>query len=130
MSNSKSHKASTGRLIHSKEKRVNRVSIYLDDGELEAIFQKLQLPRGVHPFTAGRSVAEHFRRAEKNQRPASLPAPEINRNAWVQLSRTTSNLNQLTHAVNVGRATGVELKTLIDLRIQVEHLRSALLGFS
>jgi hypothetical protein len=102
----------------------------LDDGELEAIFQKLQLPREVHLFTAGRSVAEHFRRAEKNQRPASLPAPEINRNVWVQLSRTTSNLNQLTHAVNVGRATGVELKTLIDLRIQVEHLRSALLGFS
>lgn len=130
MSDSTSHNAGPSSLIHSKAKRVNRVSIYLDDCELEAIFQKLQLSNGVHPFTAGRLIAEHFRRAEKNQRPASLPAPEINRNAWVQLSRTTGNLNQLAHAINIGRATGVELKTLVDLRIQVEHLRSALLGLT
>jgi hypothetical protein len=110
--------------------KCNRVSIYLSNAELDAVIQKLQLPMGTHPFSVGRAIADHFRRSEMNQRPAPVPAPEVNRYAWATLARTTANLNQLTHAINSGKASGVDVQTLETVRVQVENLRCALLGLS
>jgi len=107
--------------------KCKRVSIYLSESEFDALKSKLQV-NAAHPFTVGRRISDHFRRSERGMRPAQLPAPEINRFAWTRLSRTAANLNQLTAAVNSGRASGVDVDLLNELRSQVENLRSSLLG--
>ena len=100
----------------------------MTENEFEVLKNKLQLPLSMHSFTIGRRISDHFRRSEKGMRPAQLPAPVLNRFAWTKLSRTAANLNQLTAAINGGRATGVDVELLMDLRCQVENLRSDLLG--
>ena len=57
--------------VHRSVIKCNRVSIYLSNAELDAVIQKLQLPMGMHPFSVGRAVADHFRRSEMHQRPAT-----------------------------------------------------------
>lgn len=110
------------------QSKLRRVSIYISEYEFEVLKTKLQIPLGMHIFTVGRRISDHFRRSERGMRPAQLPAPEMNRFAWTKLSRTASNLNQLTAAINSGRASGVDVELLKDLRSQVENLRSIMLG--
>lgn len=56
--------------------------------------------------------------------------PELSREAWIELSRPLSNLNQLAHRVNSGEAVdSVEIVAKIeDCRKMIVALRSQLLG--
>ena len=71
-----------------------------------------------------RHVAAHMRKAALGTQPSRIP--EINRQAWSELSRVAANLNQYQRAINEGRAGGpIDLS---DLRASVDALRNELLG--
>ncbi|MDT7953054.1 MAG: mobilization protein [Acetobacteraceae bacterium] len=74
-------------------------------------------------------LAEYLRRAGLGRRARGRIVPELNREAWTELARALSNLNQLAHASNAGRTLGPELAPLIEsVRDQVAALRLSLLG--
>lgn len=56
--------------------------------------------------------------------------PELNRAAWVDLARSASNLNQITHAMNSGSlpSSGDLASVLADLRHDLDALRLAMIG--
>jgi len=75
---------------------------------------------------------EYVRAALLNKLPPVVP--EVNRQAWVELGRLASNLNQLQAAINGGwaKGTSVEVSELQgkvkELKEAVESLRGELLG--
>lgn len=97
--------------------------------------------RQVFSVSANRGEeAEIRRRAQKAEldaatylRNAGLGAsftivPQVNREQWIELARTTSNLNQIARALNEGRL-GVDAKeVLVEVRKELRAVRSGLLG--
>ncbi len=80
-----------------------------------------------------REMGAYLRTAVLAQRPPQAVVPTVNRQAWQELARTASNLNQLTAHLNAGHrldATGTAWlwETLTTLREEVRTLRLALLG--
>lgn len=51
------------------------------------------------------------------------PAPELNREAWIELSRAASNLNQLSKRLNEGGDVGLD-----EAKAELDAFRLALLG--
>ena len=69
-----------------------------------------------------RSRAETMRFLLQNSTPpASIP--QLNADAWVELSRASANLNQLARHLNSGGAADAEA-----IRRELEEFRSALIG--
>ena len=89
-----------------------------------------------HARQAGISVSALTRRRVHGHPPPTSAAPTLNREAYAELARSASNLNQLTHHLNqvqvVGQFEAIELATvraLIEkLLFEVAHLRAELLG--
>ena len=58
--------------------------------------------------------------------------PEVNKVAWADLAKASSNLNQLTKAVNEGRLPAPDLAAanafLLSLRAKIEAVRASLIG--
>jgi len=58
--------------------------------------------------------------------------PEVNKVAWADLAKASSNLNQLTKAVNEGRLSTPDLAAanafLLSLRAKIEAVRASLIG--
>ncbi len=80
-----------------------------------------------------REMGAYLRMAVLAQRPPRAVVPVVNRQAWQDLARTASNLNQLTAHLNAGQrldATGTARlwETLTTLGEEVRALRLALLG--
>ncbi len=80
-----------------------------------------------------REMGAYLRTAVLAQRPPQAVVPVVNRQAWQELARTASNLNQLTAHLNAGNlrdATGTARlrETLLTLTAEVRALRLALLG--
>lgn len=80
-----------------------------------------------------REMGAYLRTAVLAQRPPQAVVPVVNRQAWQDLARTASNLNQLTTHLNAGNlrdATGMARlrETLRTLTAEVRALRLALLG--
>lgn len=89
------------------DKRNHTVSTRLNADELErldSLRAPVQMQRG-----------EYLRAAALDRLPPMIPA--INREAWVTLSRSAANLNQLSARLNVGG------------RIEAEEVREALADF-
>ena len=76
---------------------------------------------------AGLSLSSFIRRAALAQK-VEAPPGEGSIRRWQALARTTANLNQLVHAINAGRATGVDPIVISELAEQVRLLRLELLG--
>lgn len=72
------------------ERRTHCVSVRLNGYELQILDRR----RG--PYQRG----EWIRMASIDRLPPQIP--ELNRNAWIQLSRASANLNQLAHHLNAG----------------------------
>ena len=100
------------------EHRLTRVSVYFSTDELKLLDQK----RG------GRSRSHYLREIGLGQLPVQVP--EINRQAWQDLGRTSGLLNQYVTAIKVGNARGMPASVIEDLRAQVVQLRRDLLGVS
>jgi hypothetical protein len=56
------------------------------------------------------------------------PVPRINLEAWAKLGPLAGNLNQHIKAIHQGRAAGVPLPLLHELRQLLDRLRAALRG--
>ena len=84
----------------------------------------------LHDIAGPKGAAELMRSLALGKSPKiPRPVPELNREAWVELSRLASNLNQLAYHAN---STG-ELKpdlhdALLDTRSQLALVRALLMG--
>ena len=74
------------------------------------------------------SVSAYIRKSIFRRKLPAPPPPQINRNAWLELSRTTANLNQLQKKINQGVASGVPKSLLESVKNQVSNLRNTLIG--
>jgi len=95
----------------AEEVRSHQVKVMLNDHEIHL----LDLARG------SLSRAEVFRFLLLNKMPR--PIPELNAAAWIALSRSAANLNQLARQLNMGEQVQVE-----QLRVSLEQFRMALIG--
>lgn len=93
-------------------KRNHCVSVRMNDGELA----KLDSERGKTPR------GEWLRRAWSASLPMA-PTPALNREAWVELSRAASNLNQIAKYLNEGGEVRAQ-----DVLEQLEIFRNRLIG--
>lgn len=77
---------------------------------------------------AGLEVSEWLRAASLGRLIKSVPA--INRNAYAELSKTVSNLNQLAHVANATSAINARdlVKTLSEIHEKVQQLRAELIA--
>jgi hypothetical protein len=103
-----------------EEQRLHPVSCRLTDAELALLDERRgKISRG-----------EWLRRAALAQPPRIVP--EINKQAWSELSRTASNLNQMTRALNEGGwkpADELEAKRALQLLWgQLKTVRAQLIG--
>lgn len=97
----------------------DRFDLYLNDAEREQIRASANAAR--------LPMSTFVRRAALRQRVATPPS-DVNASRWSELARTTANLNQLAHAINSGKATGVEPAVIHALAEQVRLLRLELIG--
>lgn len=95
------------------EKRVHSVSVRLNDAELA----RLDTQRKAVRMQRG----EYLRAAALHRLPPTIP--ELNREAWVALARTTANLNQIAHRLNSGDAL-----PLAEVRVMLDAFRRDLIG--
>jgi hypothetical protein len=100
------------------DKRGHCVSVRLNIAELA----RLDAQRGPH------QRGEWLRMAALDKLPPA-PPPPINRDAWAQLARSASNLNQLAHHLN---STGLIADAADAQRIRavLDDFRRALIGAS
>ncbi len=80
-----------------------------------------------------REMGAYLRTAVLAQRPPQAVVPVVNRQAWQELARTASNINQLTAHLNAGNLRdppgAAPLRdVLTTLTAEVRRLRLALLG--
>lgn len=95
------------------EKRGHTVSTRLNDAELErldSLRTPVRMQRG-----------EYLRAAALDRLPPVIP--EINREAWIALSRSAANLNQISARLNAHDLVGVE-----EIRAALADFRRSLLG--
>lgn len=95
--------------------RKHGVTCRLTDAELD----RVDAARG------GVSRGEYIRLAALDAPPRVVP--EVNRAAWLELSKASANLNQIARVANAkGMLTGRDM--IFEIRDQVEILRQMLLG--
>ena len=98
-------------------KREHCVSVRLNADELSRLDEQrapVNMQRG-----------EYLRAAALHRLPPTIPS--VNRDAWVELSRLASNVNQLARAANEGRADLPDVD-LVELYRMVGDLRLSLIG--
>lgn len=78
--------------------------------------------RTVSALVRERALGERSREA--------VAVPEINRKAWIELARTTANINQLTYHANLGLPPDWQmiLEELAALSAGIAALRSTMIG--
>src|SRR5712692_2613860 len=77
--------------------------------------------------THGLSVSALVRRIVLGRR-LPQPVPRVNLQAWAKLGPLAGNLNQYVKAINQGRAAGVPLPLLLEIRQLLDTLRDELRG--
>lgn len=104
--------------LHDEDLRKNCVSTRLTDEELKLLDSR----RG----TLSRGEFVRYLALDKPL-PNIAEIPEINREKWIELSRSASNIHQIAHALN--RKQDSELENLCELaRRELQVFRLALLG--
>jgi hypothetical protein len=99
-------------LLDPEEKRTHTVSVRLNKAELELLDSSRSGPQMLR--------GEYLRAASFYKIPPSIP--EINREAWVALARSSANLNQIAQRINKNDLPGVT-----ELRQTLEDFRRSLL---
>lgn len=106
----------------SDDPRIHPYGFRATDSEA-AELDKLAAAHGLTP-------GEFVRMKALGARMPKPPVPEVNREKWAELARTTANLNQIAAHLNQGGgvdAAGLAA-TVTDLAEQVRRLRLELLG--
>jgi hypothetical protein len=102
------------------DKRTHMVMVRFNVAELE----RLNTLRGLF----GMSKSEYLRsRALSDVMTKGFKVPELNRQAWIELSRAASNLNQIAHHLN---ATQAEELGIAEISQALSHFRESLIGAS
>ncbi|WP_157888372.1 plasmid mobilization protein [Neptunicoccus sediminis] len=104
-----------------KNKRDHQITVRLTGSE----HRKLQ------QATSGRSIAALVRdRLLGLSKETGPQVPLVNRQAWIDLSRTASNLNQMCYRLNTGGRPEVDriLPLLSLLQRNLEQVRAGLIG--
>lgn len=110
-----------GKKIKPDQKRTKSISSRLSDEEF-AIFEQLCKETGLEGGVYIRSVIL----GDVYKLPARVP--ELNREAWLKLSKLSANLNQYQKAINQGIATSYPPGMLEEIRELVEELRARLIS--
>lgn len=103
--------------ISAADQRRHAVTCRLTDAERDHV----DASRGA--VTCG----EYLRRAALDAPPRVVP--ELNREAWVELARLSSNLNQLVRHLNERRPGQRPPSQITELQAAVDRLRADLIGF-
>ncbi len=98
--------------LDKAECRTNCVSVRLNDAEL-ALLEK---QRG------GLKKGEWLRIAALDELPPTIP--EVNRQAWVELARAHSNINQIAARLNRG-----DLVDVASINAEIAEFRRKLIGY-
>ncbi|WP_069298986.1 plasmid mobilization protein [Neptunicoccus sediminis] len=104
-----------------RNKRDQQITVRLTECE----YRKLQ------QAASGSSVAALVRDRLLGLSMESVPqVPLVNRQAWIELSRTASNLNQMSYHLNTGGRPEVDriLPLLYLLQRDLEQVRAELIG--
>lgn len=83
--------------LSAKDKRTHTVSVRLNEAEL-AHLDALRAPRKLQR-------GAYMRAAFMQSLPPSVP--ELNQAAWLELSKSAANLNQIAKALNHGKPVGM-----------------------
>lgn len=96
------------------ELRENRISVRFTDAELSTL-----------KIRAGTDVPKRLSAYLRDSALDKLPMqiPEINREAWLALSRSAANLNQISRAINLGESPELDV-----IKAELATFRAALLG--
>jgi hypothetical protein len=106
-----------GRPLLPADQLRRKVETYLSDAERAEIRDKAQAAR--------LSLATFIRKAALGQRVHSVPV--INGERWVELARTTANLNAVVAKIHAGEIQTLPVEVIDELREQVETVRTLLL---
>ena len=103
-----------GTRIRGEDKRINTVSVRLNDAELA----ELDAKRRAVSMTKGQ-----FMRIAALSRNPPRPIPEMNRQAWSSLGRSAANLNQISQRMNAQERVEID-----EIRTALATFRRALIG--
>ena len=104
-------------MVDVRRRRV--VTVRFNDAE----FERLDALRGKFAMTKGRYIRI---RALGDPLPRAAVVPELNRRAWVELSRAASNLNQIAHHMNAYGRRSVGTSVVVEaLRVFRDRLIGA-----
>lgn len=101
-----------------REAHRDAISVYLNEDELRRIDDKAA--------SAALSRSDFIRKSALGKRVKATPT--VNAERWQSLARLAGNLNQIAHAINAGRANGVDPSLIDALQHEVRDLRRALVG--
>jgi hypothetical protein len=94
------------------------IMVRINTTELE----RLDALRGLFNMSKSEYIRSRILSDVITQRPV---VPELNRQAWVELSRAASNLNQIAHHLNI---SGVETLEVDEITKALVNFRKALVG--
>jgi len=94
--------------LDEKEKRIHTVSVRLNDNELKKLDERRLLSK--------MQRGEYLRVVSLKKVPHVIP--KINQDAWVELSRAASNLNQIAYKLN-----SIDIDVINDLSDLKEKLK-------
>lgn len=108
--------------LPDSERRIVRLQPGFTMDEIEAVEERAA--------ALGIDSCEWLRTAALGLTVKSVPA--INRAAYSELSKLAANINQIAHVANATSAVNTSdlIKTLSEVRIEVQTLRSELIGGS
>lgn len=106
----------------AEEVRKTRVSVYLTDKETEQLQEKAG--------AASENISSYLRSAGLTRLAVQVPA--INQQAYQDLARVKSNLNQIAHALNIliHEAALPILADISDIQSELAEFRKKLLGLA
>jgi len=99
--------------LDDSECRTNCVSVRLNEAELDLLNKR----RG--PLKRG----EWLRMSALDQLPPAVP--ELNREAWIELAKSSANLNQIAKKLNQGELVRIEI-----IRGELTKFRNDLIGLT
>jgi hypothetical protein len=95
------------------EKRDVRMSVYFTDGEIKTLAKSFNIELPIEGQTKLKKMASMVRSIALGKKISVKTISPIAREQFAELSRLSSNLNQLSHATNAGK--NIDFDELRDL---------------
>jgi hypothetical protein len=118
-------------------RRRHRIGVWLNEGELAELELRLAAPglaalvmHGGKDVRKGLKVASEQMRARILGMRLRLTVPEVNRQAYADLGRLGSNVNQIAASINCGSLDMTKQENLRAVFDEISELRKRLLGMS